>query len=919
MKNVNRFLSRLCRGNPGTVLLRALLVLAIFAFPVVAPQLDPVVQLNDELVAERFEWAPRQASGRIVFIAIDKHTLDEVGVWPWPRSIYGKVLDKLYGADAGDIFIDIDFSTPSSASEDALFASALAKVGGGVLLPIFRQQKTAASSQTEISRPIPQLLANAWPVFANVAADADGLVRRFDFGSDFDGRPTPSAASALSGGSRVSGSQLIDFSILPNSIPTYSLADVIEGRVGMKQLAGRSIVVGASAAELKDTFSVPVYGGLAGPLIHVLATETQLQKRDLRQIHQMPLDLLFAAALIFGVFYFRSMGMGKTTLAIAALGFGCEAAAFILQKDLAIVSGTIVPWALLALAWVLALNERIDLGEMIAAIASVDARNSRRLMRSIIADSFDGIIAFDADLRVSEISDSAKSILKISAGDSLATIAENPVSQAIGEIAGRYDPQQIGIKSRTVEFLKPMDEKLAAYEAVITLSPLEAIGHHSTKTFGGCIVIRDITARKLYEDGLKRMSEQDELTGLLNRRQFLVRIEGRNGVIALLDIERFTSICTTLGREIGDALLKAAASRLAGALPDATLARIDGDLFAVLSAEEEDETENLAERLLQLFEEPVAFDGMSTAIGIRLGLARCGLVSAENSLRAAESALDIAKRSSAQWKAFDPEMAFRQARTRRLEAEMRAALHDNQFFLVFQPQIDLATQRFVGAEALLRWEHPELGLISPAEFIPIAESSGQICEIGRWVLMQSCTEAARWSHGVVSVNVSAIQFERTDLEADVLHALHQSGLAASRLCLELTESAFINDGRRSIAKMVGLRAAGIVLALDDFGTGYSSMSYLADLPLDKLKIDQSFVRRMAEDPSVREIVKAIVSMGHGLGLEIVAEGIEGEAEKEALCRLQCETGQGYLFSKPQGAEEMLQQYRLLLPAVIGSP
>ncbi|MFS8055967.1 EAL domain-containing protein [Rhizobium sp. BR 317] len=917
MKGVYRSLLQLYKGRPGTVLLRALLVLMILAFPVIGPQLAPVIQLNDGLVATRFEWAPRNASGQIAFIAIDKHTLDEVGVWPWPRNIYGKVLDTLYGADVGDIFLDIDFSTPSSASEDALFASTLAKVGGGVLLPVFRQQKTASSSQTEISQPIPQLLANAWPVFANVATDADGLVRRFDFGNDFDGKPTPSAASALSGGARISGSQLIDFSIVPKSIPTYSLTDVIEGKVGAKQLAGRSIVVGASAVELKDTFSVPVYGALAGPLIHVLAAETQLQNRNLRQIDQTTLDLLFAAALIVGVFCFRSLGMGKTTLIAAALGCGCEVAAFFLQKDLAIVSGTIVPWALLAFAWVLALNERIDLGEMIAAIANVDARNSRRLMRSIIADSSDGIIAFDSDLRISEISDSARSILEIRAGDSLLTIREGSVSQAVSEIVGQYDPQQIGIQSRTVEFLKPLNETLAAYEALITLSPLEAIGRHSIKVFGGCIIIRDITARKLYEDRLKRLSEQDELTGLLNRREFLARIEGRSGIIALLDIERFSSICTTLGREIGDALLKAVAFRLLSALPDALLARIDGDLFAVLSAEEEREPKDHAEALLHLFKEPVAYNGMSTAVGIRLGLARCGLVSAEDSLRAAESALDTAKRSSGQWKAYDPGVALQQTRIRRLEVEMRAALHDNQFFLVFQPQIDLTTRRFVGAEALLRWEHPELGLISPAEFVPIAESSGHICEIGRWVLMQSCAEAARWSHGVISVNVSAIQFERADLEADVLRALHHSGLPASRLCLELTESAFINDGKRSVAKMMGLRKAGVALALDDFGTGYSSMSYLADLPLDKLKIDQSFVRRMTDDPSVREIVRAIVSMGHGLGLEIVAEGIEGEAEMEALCRLRCETGQGYLFSKPQPAADIRQRYRLLTAAAIG--
>lgn len=248
---------------------------------------------------------------------------------------------------------------------------------------------------------------------------------------------------------------------------------------------------------------------------------------------------------------------------------------------------------------------------------------------------------------------------------------------------------------------------------------------------------------------------------------------------------------------------------------------------------------------------------------------------------------------------------------------MRDALQNRQFFLQFQPQIELRSRRLVGAEALIRWNHPEFGLISPAEFIPIAESSGLICDIGRWTLFEACTEAAAWpGEFSVAVNVSALQFERSDVEADVMDALSCSGLPSSRLCLELTESTFLDQGGASITKMRVLRDRGIVIALDDFGTGYSSMNYLADLPLDKLKIDQSFVRRMTGNPSIFEIVRAIISLAHGLKLEVVAEGVEEEPEAEALQRLGCEMGQGYLFGRPDGSGRMHSDWSVqkFLPA-----
>lgn len=742
-----------------------------------------------------------------------------------------------------------------------------------------------------------------------VTMDADGIVRRFDLGNEFDGRSTQSAAAALSGSPDTSGRRLIDFSIRQASVPTYSLVDVLSGKVADEQLEGRSIVVGASAAELKDIFPVPLKGSIVGPLLHVLAAETLLQNRTLRGYDQVPIDLLVAAILIVAIFSSRMAGMAKISLLLLAMGLVSEAVAFCLQKDFAFVGGTTVYWMLLALAWVLALNERIDLGQMMATFASIDARNTRRLMRRIIADSSDGIVAFTGDMKIADISVSAKAVLRLSAGADLLTSPERSVTEAVASLITRYDVDSGRIHTDVVEFVTYCGEDQIAYEACITLSPVEGPDPNAVHSFCGCIIIRDVTAQKRYQVQLKRMSEEDDRTGLLNRREFLSRLEGRNGLVVVLEIERFSDICAALGRDVGDALLRAVGARLETNFPDGLLGRIEGALFAVHSTKEDDPT-LYAEGLLSPFEEPVVIDGMSVIIAVRLGFAQAGPLGAESALRAAESALDTAKKTTEPWSIYNPATALRQARLRRLEADMRAALGDQQFFLLYQPQVDLSSGEFVGAEALLRWRHPELGVISPVEFIPIAESSGLICNIGRWVLTEACAEASRWPFGMVSVNMSPVQFDRSDVEAEVRLALSTSGLPASRLCLELTESVFLDDSGRSISKMAAARAIGVSLALDDFGTGYSSMSYLADLPLDKLKIDQSFVRRMTGAQGVLEIVKAIVYLARGLNLEIVAEGVEGEEEKALLRQLECQTGQGYLFGKPQIASEMIAHFGL---------
>ncbi|MBY2926705.1 EAL domain-containing protein [Rhizobium leguminosarum] len=893
---------------------RILLIAAMLALPLTAANVGIFQAFNNSLFAKRFEWAPRQASGNVIFVAIDKHSLDAVGTWPWPRSIYATLVDKLIGSGARDIFLDVDFSAFSSKHEDDRLAAALKRAGGGVLLPVFRQQETASSSQTAVTRPIPQFLENAWPVFANVAMDADGVVRRFDLGSQLDGNRTQSAASAVGRIDSSSGSLLIDYSIRPETIPTISLSEVLNGSVPAEAMRDRSVVVGASATELKDIFPVPVYGAIAGPLIHVLAAETLLQNRFLRIFDQAPLELLFAVLLIVLVICGRSTGImtmaaaGLTTVIVGEIG------AFLLQRQYGLLVGTAVPWSMLLLAWILALNERVDLGQMLVAVANREARNTRRLMRRIIADSSDGVVAFDGDLRIVEASESAKALLRVDVGTLLLDGTDTAMIDILQRLVSEHDAEPNRIHTALADFTGSGGSHAAHYEVSITISPTERTTAARSR-FAGCLIMRDVTARREYEHRLKKLSERDDLTGLLNRREFASRLAAIEGevLVSVLDIKRFSSLCATLGRDAGDELLKAVAARLASAFADDLLARLDGDHFGIATlTNDERRIEDFADSLLRLFEEPILLRGAVVPVSVRLGVARSGDAAPGARLAAAESALDAVKASPGQrWSSFDPSTAVRQARSRRLERDMRDALQNRQFFLQFQPQIEFRSRRLVGAEALIRWNHPEFGLISPAEFIPIAESSGIICDIGRWTLFEACTEAAAWPGELsVAVNVSALQFEGSDVEADVRDALSCSGLPASRLCLELTESAFLDKGGASIAKMRALRDRGVVIALDDFGTGYSSMNYLADLPLDKLKIDQSFVRRMNGNPSIFEIVRAIVSLAHGLNLVVVAEGVETELEAEALHRLGCETGQGYLFGRPDEALQMLSNWNV---------
>lgn len=426
-------------------------------------------------------------------------------------------------------------------------------------------------------------------------------------------------------------------------------------------------------------------------------------------------------------------------------------------------------------------------------------------------------------------------------------------------------------------------------------------------------------ARSLY------LNYHDALTGLGNRQLFKEQLEKSleggletPGPVAVLfiDLDGFKGINDTLGPSVGDLLLKSVGNRIRDVLPpNGELARLGNDEFAVLqtSTEQPAGAIALAEKIIDAVGSASSIEGFDVTVSASIGIAvaNAGDTSAENLLKNADVAMSYAKSSGpGHYRMFDPEMdAFIQARAA-LERDMRNGIAHNHFRLVYQPLVNLKTQKVACFEALLRWHHPERGLISPVEFIPLAEETGLIVRLGEWALREACSEAMRWpEHIGVSVNLSVVQFSKGDLVATVINALASSGLPASRLELEVTESLLLDRTDHNLKILAQLHELGVKIALDDFGTGYSSIGYLRSFPFDKLKIDQSFVRELLGDKKSLAIVRAIVGLGQSFGIKTTAEGVETEGQMSCLSEEGCTEVQGYLYSKPLPGGE--------IPALLG--
>jgi diguanylate cyclase (GGDEF)-like protein len=491
-------------------------------------------------------------------------------------------------------------------------------------------------------------------------------------------------------------------------------------------------------------------------------------------------------------------------------------------------------------------------------------------------------------------------------GTTLTQIMNHRFEHGIVPLAGR----QAYVASRK----RLVADGIAAKDLIeMTDGRVIAIQHHPMPGGGWVATHEDITEQKKTEARIQRLARHDALTDLPNRvvfREEMAKLEARierqeTVAVLCLDLDHFKAVNDTLGHAVGDEVLVNVGKRLRAAVRDTdVVARLGGDEFSVLahSLGGPADAATLADRIVKLMAEPMEVDGHHIAVGTSIGIAMAPADGrdTETLLKNADMALYRAKSEGrGNYHFFAKGMDEALHRRRTLEQGMKVALMRGEFRLMYQPLMNLAENRVCCLEALLRWDHPEQGLISPAEFIPVAEETGNIVSIGEWVLNEACRTAAHWPANVrVAVNLSPIQFKKPGLVDQVAKALAASGLPAGRLELEITESLLLAETDQTIEILHKLRALGTRISMDDFGTGYSSLSYLRAFPFDKIKIDRSFMNERAPRGESLAIIKAVIGLGQNLGMSTTAEGIETEEQLQAVRDQGCDEVQGFLFSAP---------------------
>jgi len=871
----------------------------------------------------RFAWDQRQASGEIVVVAIDARSIEKIGIWPWPRRLHADLLRRLENAGARDIAFDIDFSAPSDPVSDQEFVEALRSAGGSVVLPSFKQPGTGNPDALHINRPLKQFSDQSWPAFVNVAIEPDGRVRYYPFGDRLGGEFIPSMGAMLAGQfAEESAPFLIDFGIRAVSIPRVSYVDVLRGDPEtLARLRDKKVIVGGTALELGDRFSVPNGRVISGPMLQTLAAESIMQNRSLRWTS----DLVSAAglciiALIMG-FFWRRLTAGTRAILLVGMSACIEAGAVLLQAISPFILDTSLFHTAIAVYIAAIALDEIDFRGLLGRIA--ESRFQR-----IAMSLGDGLICTDRNHLITVWNPGAVAIFGYEPAEMLGkpfdviSAGEGANAFSIRDAAG---PALLLPGGSVVEF----EGKRKSGEVF----PVEACfsGWQGTDGFQHGAVLRDISIRKREAERIRYLAEHDSLTGLANRDKLRAGLDAMIAtaersdevVLLVLGLDGFQQINDMLGHACGDLVLRGAAERLiAESGGTALVARLSGDEFAIAVERSvlREPISQFAQGIADAFEKPLLAGSRQHRIKVSVGAAICPQDgrTADELLSNSHLALCRAKATRRGGHVIF-ESSIRQELEARLtlEAELARATERHEFELFYQPQVRLTDASLIGAEALIRWRHPERGLISPAEFMPVVNTSAISDRIAAWVLQTACQQARVWElagHRVrVGVNLSPSQLQSGDLAASVAEMLDATGLSPSLLELEVTENILLLDEQRVLDTFRKIRESGVRVVFDDFGTGYASLSYLKKFPLDGLKIDRSFVFGLLGDSDDAAIVGSTISLSRQLGLAVIAEGIENKAVAELLVGMGCEEGQGYFFGRPMPADAFEGQFLAAVP------
>jgi len=905
------------------------------------------------------------APGDPIIVAVDERSLARLGRWPWPRDTHTALLERLTGAGARAVGMDLLFAEPDAdPAADRRLAEAIA-ANGRVVLPVLAESE-------RLGGPLKETLA--LPGIAGAAAalghvdleiDPDGIVRstfaRAGVGAArwpafamalarvASGAPGPGPAPRGDAAAHLrwvrEGAMLIPFHGGPGTFARVSYSDVLDRRVPDALLRGRVVLVGATAAGLGDALATPfsgrslpmpgveiianVYraavdgtalrpmGNAAAALVAALVVLAALAALTLRGRHSPPGRLAVmrqvAVPLAAGV----AALAGPLVLSVALLAY-----AGLWWPPLGAVAGGVL--GLCLWAWRRAQGIRGELAR------------SRWQAAATLRSIGDGVVTTGGDGRVIYMNPVAEAFTgrcaRAAAGapvwEVLALVDVESGHPATDRITRAMDAPGPVTLHGTLE--QPVDGGDARGVDVTVSRMLDGAGQAS----GWVFAFRDVTEARALARRVSWQASHDALTALPNRTLLKDRIETglararrheQRLAVMFVDLDRFKSVNDSFGHDFGDRLLVAMASRVReAARAQDTVARIGGDSFVVVVEEvnEPIDVAATARRLRKAVARPVRIDDQDLFLTASVGVSVFprDATSAEDLLRNADAAMYRAKESGRNGVRYYSEDMNRIVRRRSaLERALGRALDagGDGLHLHFQPIVRLNDGRVTGVEALLRWNSPEHGRVDPEEFISVAEESGLIVPLGEWVLFTACQQASDWQRAGIaplrlSVNMSPRQIAHQDVPALVRAALDASGLDPDLLELEITESVMLHDIERNVEALTALKALGVHLAVDDFGTGYSSLSFLKRFPVDRVKIDKSFVQDLGSNRENTAIVKAVLAMAQSLGLGVVAEGLETRSQVEFMCERLCDEGQGFFLSPPASSADV--EPRLRFPA-----
>jgi diguanylate cyclase (GGDEF)-like protein/PAS domain S-box-containing protein len=861
---------------------------------------------------------------QVVLVDIDAASPSSSAQTSWSRENYTDLLTQLIQvANPSVIALDTVFTNSEPAADPAL-AEVISRHGGVVLAQSWDQNGTPLLP--------PAILQAAAATLGHVELepDADGIVRSID---PYIGR-TPALAIAVAQlyGDRQQPVSLpdarspiwINWLAPMQQVPIYTSTDVLSGNLTQDAFAGKVVMVGDQTTNGLVPLETPY-------TVNPLASDLYLQATAVN-------NLLRQNAL------HRPLGLLVPLLLIGGPGLSLLLSRWRVEQHLFTWAGLGAGWFLISLLafrlgyWLPTATPIVLFGLTGGAISLADQYHTTRLLQQseeryalAVQGSNEGL--WDWNLRTNQIYFSPR--WKEMLGYLETELDDHPNSwfnrvhpDDIESLKASIDAHLTG-QSSHLEHEHRIQHRDGQYRWV--LSRGMAVGDRDGKAYRMAGSQTDVTERKQAEAKLRQLALYDNLTDLPNRAFFLDELRQAIAhahrqplyafAVLLLDLDRFQVVNTSLGNAVGDQLLVAIAHRLKAFLAsDGIVARLGGDEFAILLTNIENASDaiRLADQIQRLLALPFHLEGneVFTTVSIGITLSAAHYNQPEHLLRDADTAMYRAKsKGKARCQVFDKTMHTRMVVRMQLENDLRRAITQEQrhtgesgdpdeqeLQLYYQPVIDLRTEQVMGFEALVRWQHPEQGFLSPTRFIPMAEETGLIIPLGWWILRQACRQTRDWHRQypdlVMNVNLASRQFYLPDLPEQIHYILEDTSLEPSRLKLEITESTIMDNARSVIATLHELRALRIQLAIDDFGTGYSSLSYLRRFPINTLKIDRSFVSRMAIDSDNAEIVRTIVTLAHNLGMDVTAEGVESPEQSTQLQGMDCEYAQGYLFGKP---------------------